>query len=154
TTAVLANGGTPRDYLGEDRVPGPTLPLVCIPTTSGTGSEVSASGVFTDQDNHIKVGAMSNYFRPRVAIVDPRLTLSCPRKVTADSGIDALTHAIEAYTAVDNETFPLPRGEFSLYQGRHPLGDCLAEKAIAIIGKNLVRAVENPSNLPAREAMS
>jgi len=154
TAAVLANGGTPRDYLGEDKVPGPTLPLVCVPTTSGTGSEVSASSVFTDQENHLKVGAMSNYLRPAVAIVDPRLTVSCPRQVTADSGIDALTHAIEAFTAVDNAEFPLPPGEMSLYQGRHPLGDCLAETAIKVIGENLPIAVEQPNNLAAREAMS
>jgi alcohol dehydrogenase class IV len=151
---VLAHGGSPRDYLGEDRIGGPILPLVCIPTTSGTGSEVSASSVFTDQDNNIKAGAMSNYLRPKVAIVDPRLTLSCPRKVTADSGIDAMTHAIEAFTAVDNADFPLPPGETSLYQGRHPLGDCLAEKAIAIIAKNLPTAVESPHDLAAREAMA
>jgi alcohol dehydrogenase class IV len=154
TATVLAHGGAARDYLGEDRVPGPVLPLICVPTTSGTGSEVSASGVFTDEENHIKVGAMSAYLRPRVAVVDPRLTLTCPRQVTADSGIDAMTHAIEAYTAVDNSVFPLPPGEISLYQGRHPLGDCLAEKAISILGANLVRAVEHPSDLAAREAMS
>ena len=80
TATILAHGGAPRDYLGEDRVPGPILPLICVPTTAGTGSEVSASGVFTDQDNHIKVGAMSNYLRPAVAVVDPRLTLSCPQE--------------------------------------------------------------------------
>lgn len=154
TATVLAHGGSPRDYLGEDKIPGPIVPLICIPTTSGTGSEVSASGVFTDEDNHIKAGAMSNYLRPTVAIVDPKLTLSCPRKVTADSGIDAMTHAIETFTAVDNATFPLPPGEHSLYQGRHPLGDCLAEKAIAIIAKNLPAAVDNPQDLAAREAMS
>ena len=68
--------------------------------------------------------------RPTGPRVDPLLTVSCPPKVTADSGIDALTHAIEAYTAVDNETFPLPPGERSVYQGKHPMGDCLAEKAI------------------------
>ncbi len=152
--AVLAHGGSPRDYLGEDRIPGPTLPLICTPTTSGTGSEVSAASVFTDHENHIKASAMSNYLRPALALVDPRLTLTCPRKVTADSGIDALTHAIEAYTAVDNHVFPLPPGEKSLYQGRHPLGDLLAERAIATIGANLVRAVEHPSDLAAREAMS
>ena len=151
---VLAHGGTPRDYLGEDRISGPILPLICIPTTAGTGSEVSASGVFTDQDNHIKAGAMSNYLRPLVAVVDPRLTLCCPRKVTADSGIDAMTHAIEAFTAVDNADFPLPPGETSLYQGRHPLGDCLAERAIRLIAANLPRAVEHPSDVAAREAMS
>jgi alcohol dehydrogenase class IV len=154
TATILAHGGVPRDYLGEDKVPGPIRPLICVPTTSGTGSEVSASGVFTDQENHIKVGAMSNYLRPAAAVVDPRLTLSCPKKVTADSGIDALTHAIEAYTAIDNAEFPLPPGQTSCYQGRHPLGDCLAEKAIAIIGANLVRAVEHPNDLAAREAMS
>ncbi|MEX0676800.1 MAG: iron-containing alcohol dehydrogenase [Pirellulales bacterium] len=154
TAVVLAHGGTPRDYLGEDRVPGPVVPLVCIPTTSGTGSEVSSAGVFTDSENNIKVGATSNYLRPAFAVVDPRMTLGCPRKVTADSGIDAMTHAIEAYTAVDNSAFPLPPGTTSLYQGRHPLGDCLAEKAISIIGANLVQAVENPGDLAAREAMS
>ena len=152
--AMLTHGGTARDYLGEDRVPGPVLPLICIPTTSGTGSEVTAAAVFTDEAKHIKVGSISNYFRPRVAIVDPRLTLSCPRKVTADSGIDAMTHAIEAYTAVDNAEFPLPLGEVSLFQGRHPLGDCLAEKAISLIGANLARAVEQPNDLAAREAMA
>jgi alcohol dehydrogenase class IV len=152
--AVLAHGSSPRDYLGEDRVPGPILPLVAIPTTAGTGSEVSAAGVFTDEENHIKAGAMSNYMRPAVALVDPKLTLTCPRKVTADSGIDALTHAIEAYTAVDNADFPLPPGQTSIYQGRHPLGDCLAEKAIEIIGANLRRAVEHPDDLAAREAMA
>jgi alcohol dehydrogenase class IV len=153
-SAMLAHGGSPHDYLGEDRVPGPVLPLVCIPTTSGTGSEVTAAAVFTDEANHIKVGSISNYFRPKVALVDPRLTLSCPRKVTADSGIDAMTHAIEAYTAVDNTEFPLPPGEVSLFQGRHPLGDCLAERAIWLIGANLARAVENPSDLAAREGMA
>ncbi len=152
--AALAHSGSPRDYLGENKVPGPVTPLICVPTTSGTGSEVSAAGVFTDQENNIKVGAMSNYLRPTVALVDPQLTLSCPRKVTADSGIDAMTHAIEAYTAVDYKDFPLPPGETSCYQGRFPLADVLAEKAIATIGANLERAVEHPDDLAAREAMS
>jgi len=154
TAAVMTNGGHPRDYFGEDKIPLPSLPLICIPTTAGTGSEVSASCVLTDRENAIKIGMMSNYMRPAVALVDPSLTLTCPRKVTADSGIDALTHAIEAYTAVDNATFPLPPGVLSLYQGRHPLGDCLAEKAISLIGANLVNVVENPSDRAAREAMA
>jgi alcohol dehydrogenase class IV len=152
--AVLSHGGTPRDYLGESKVPGPVLPFVCVPTTAGTGSEVSGAGVFTDTANNIKVGAMSNYLRPAVAVVDPRLTLSCPRKVTADSGIDAMTHAIEAYTAVDYQQFPLGPGETAVYQGRYPLADCLAEKAISTIGANLQRAVEQPDDLEAREAMA
>src|SRR5262249_55954334 len=79
---------------------------------------------------------------------------SCPPKVTADSGIDALTHAVEAYTAVDNEAFPLPPGERTVYQGRHPLGDILAEKAIVLIGANLRRAGSNGNDLEARNGMA
>lgn len=152
--AVLSHGGTSRDYIGEDKIPGPVLPLICIPTTAGTGSEVSASSVMTDKAAQLKVGILSNYLRPRVALVDPELTLSCPRKVTADSGIDALTHAIEAFTAVDNAVFPLPPGERSTYQGRHPFGDMLAEKAIALVGQHLARACEAPHDLEAREGMA
>jgi alcohol dehydrogenase class IV len=151
---VLAHGGSPRDYVGDDKIPGPVFPLICVPTTAGTGSEVSGASVLTDADAKIKVGVLSNYLRPRVAVVDPLLTVSCPPKVTADSGIDALTHAIEAYTAVDNEVFPLPEGERSIYQGRHPLGDVLAEKAISLIGANLRRAVANGDDLEARDGMA
>src|SRR5207248_9954774 len=104
--------------------------------------------------NQMKVGILSNHLRPCVAVVDPLLTLSCPAKVTADSGIDALTHALEACTAVDNASFPLPPGERSVYQGRHPFGDMLAEKAIALIGKYLRRAVKDGGDLEAREAMA
>jgi len=154
TAAVLSHGGKPHDYVGDDRIPGPIAPLICIPTTAGTGSEVSAATVLTDTENQIKVGILSNYLRPRIALVDPLLTVSCPAKVTADSGIDALTHAIEAYTAVDNESFPLPDGERSVYQGRHPLGDILAEKAIALIGANLRRAVASGQDLEARDGMA
>ncbi len=154
TATVLAHGGRPVDYIGDDKIPGPVHPLICVPTTAGTGSEVSAAAVLTDTDNKIKVGILSNYLRPRVAVVDPLLTVSCPPKVTADSGIDALTHAIEAYTAVDNADFPLPAGERTVYQGRHPLGDCLAERAIALIGANLRRAVARGDDLDAREGMA
>ncbi|MCS6849893.1 MAG: iron-containing alcohol dehydrogenase, partial [Gemmataceae bacterium] len=154
TAAVLTHGGSPLDYVGENKVPGPILPLICVPTTAGTGSEVSAAAVFTDIEQQIKVGVLSNYLRPKVAVVDPLLTQSCPPKVTAESGIDALTHAIEAYTAVDNATFPLPPGETTVYQGRHPLGELIAEKAISLIGQFLRRAVRDGSDLEAREGMA
>src|SRR5262245_18138019 len=154
TAVILAHGGTPRDYVGDDKIPGPVAHLICVPTTAGTGSEVSAASVLTDTENKMKVGVLGNYLRPRVAVVDPLLTVSCPPKVTADSGIDALTHAIEAYTAVDNATFPLPPGERSVYQGRHPLADALAEKAIALIGANLRRAVRDGNDHDAREGMT
>ncbi len=152
--ALLTHGGSPRDYVGDDKIPGPIMPLVCVPTTAGTGSEVSAASVLTDTDAKLKVGVLSNYLRPRVALIDPLLTVSCPPKVTADSGIDALTHAIEAYTAVDNAAFPLPAGERSIYQGRHPLGDCLAERAIALTGTYLRRAVADGTDVEAREGMA
>lgn len=154
TAVVLTHGGQPADYVGDDCIPGPIMPLICIPTTAGTGSEVSGASVLTDSDKHMKVGILSNALRPRIAIVDPLLTVSCPPKVSADSGIDALTHAIEAYTAVDNESFPLPPGEKTIYQGRHPVGDMLAEKAIRLIGANLRRAVADGQDLEAREAMA
>ncbi len=151
---VLTHGGGPRSYVGDDQIPGPIVPLVCVPTTAGTGSEVSGASVLTDTEKQMKVGVLSNYLRPRFAVVDPLLTVSCPNKVSADSGIDALTHAIEAYTAVDNEEFPLPPGERTIYQGRHPMGDLLAERAIELIGANLRRAVANGSDLAARDGMA
>ncbi|MGE3803634.1 MAG: iron-containing alcohol dehydrogenase [Gemmataceae bacterium] len=154
TATVLAHGGAPKDYIGDDKIPGPITSLVCIPTTAGTGSEVSAAAVLTDTENHIKVGILSNHLRPRVALVDPLLTVSCPHKVTADSGIDALTHAIEAYTAVDNAVFPLPPGERSVYQGKHPMGDMMAEKAIELVGQHLRHAVLDGQNIEAREGMA
>jgi alcohol dehydrogenase class IV len=154
TATLLAHGGSPRDYIGDDKIPGPVGTLICVPTTAGTGSEVTAATVLTDSENQMKVGVLSNYLRPRAAVVDPLLTVSCPPKVTADSGIDALTHAIEAYTAVDNADFPLPPGERTVYQGRHPLGDCLAERAISLVGAFLRRAVADGNDLEAREGMA
>jgi alcohol dehydrogenase class IV len=154
TAVVLTHGGTPMMYAGDGRVPGPVIPLLCLPTTAGTGSEVSAAAVLTDTENQIKVGILSNHLRPRVAVIDPVLSVSCPAKVTADSGIDALTHAIEAYTAIDNSAFPLPPGERTVYQGKHPFGDVLAEKAIALIGTHLRQAVADGQDLEAREGMA
>jgi alcohol dehydrogenase class IV len=151
---LLTHGGKAADYIGDGRVPGPILPVICVPTTAGTGSEVSHAAAFTDTDSQVKTGLLSFYLRPRLAIVDPLLTVSCPPKVTADSGIDALTHAIEAYTAVDNAEFPLPPGEKSAYQGKNPLGDVNAEKAIRLCGQYLHRAVKNGQDLEAREGMA
>jgi alcohol dehydrogenase class IV len=151
---VLAHGGSPRDYAGENTIAGPIWPLVCVPTTAGTGSEVSAAAVLTDSEAQNKFGILSNYLRPRAAVVDPALCQKCPPKVTADSGIDALTHAIEAFTAIENENFPLPPGERSVYQGHHPLGDVLAEKAIELVGNHLRTAVHQGDNTDARDGMA
>ncbi len=151
---ALGHGGDPRDYVGEEKVPGPVMPLLCVPTTAGTGSEVSAAAVFTDTDKQLKVSCLSNYLRPAAAVVDPLLTVSCPSKVTADSGIDALTHAIEGYTAVDNSAYPLPDGERSVYQGKNPFADMCAEKTFKLVGKYLRRAVRDGNDLEARDGMA
>jgi alcohol dehydrogenase class IV len=153
--AILAtHGGPPSRYFGFANVPGPVLPLVCVPTTAGTGSEVSHAAVLTDTENHVKVSALSQHLRPALALVDPALTDGCPRKVTADSGIDALTHAIEAYTAIDYQDLPAGPHEPVAYEGRHPLGMCLAEKAIALIGQHLVAAVTDGADQAARDGMA
>ncbi|MEX2187276.1 MAG: iron-containing alcohol dehydrogenase [Pirellulales bacterium] len=154
TATVLAHGGTCRDYAGDGVVPGPVLPLVCVPTTAGTGSEVSAASVLSDPQQATKFGILSNFLRPRVAVVDPLLTVSCPAKVTADSGIDALSHAVEALTAIDNERFPLPEGERTVYQGHHAMGDLVAERAIELVGQFLRRAVADGNDLEARDGMA
>ena len=152
---VLAHGGSPQRYFGFGNVPGPVAPLVCVPTTAGTGSEVSHAAVLTDKANHVKVSTLSQLLRPAIALVDPALTDGCPRQVTADSGIDALTHAIEAYTAIDYRDLAVAsRHEPVAYEGRHPLGMCLAEKAIELIGQHLVVAVQDGSNQTARDGMA
>ena len=151
---LLAHGGEPSRYFGFGNVPGPVAPLVCVPTTSGTGSEVSHAAVLTDTANHIKVSTLSQHLRPLLAVVDPALTDNCPKQVTADSGIDALTHAIEAYTAIDFDRLDAPPNAPVAYEGRFPLGECLAEKAISLIGQHLVTAVNEGGNRSARDGMA
>jgi alcohol dehydrogenase class IV len=154
TSTVCTHGGEPNDYFGFDNVPGPVLPLVCVPTTSGTGSEVSHAAVLTDTSSELKVSTLSNYLRPSLAVVDPELTYDCPRQVAADAGIDALTHAIEGYTAIDYQALELSPGEKSAYEGRFPLGECLAEKSMELIGRHLVSAVHNADDHEARDGMA
>src|SRR5947208_5127114 len=151
---LLTHGGEPARYFSFDNVPGPVLPLVCVPTTAGTASEVSHAAVLTDKANRMKVSTLSQFLRPVLAVVDPALTDCCPRQVTADSGIDALTHAIESYTAIDFDQLDAPDGAPVAYEGRHPLGECLAEKAIALIGEHLVTAVQDGNKQAARDGMA
>jgi alcohol dehydrogenase class IV len=151
---VLKHGGACRDYSGFGNVPGPVMPLVCIPTTAGTGSEVSHAAVLTDTDNQMKISILSHFLRPMLALVDPELTLTCPPRATADSGIDALTHAIEGMTATHYNELDVPADEPFPYDGKQPIADCMAEKAITLIGRHLVTAVREPGNLAAREGMA
>ncbi|QDU39089.1 1,3-propanediol dehydrogenase [Maioricimonas rarisocia] len=154
-TAVGATfGGDFEQYVDHDNIPGPVRPLICVPTTAGTGSEVSHSAVLTDTENNIKVSTLSEYLRPRFAIVDPEMTRSCPKKPSADAGIDALTHAVEAYLATRYDELPFPAGSSFPYEGAHPLGQSLAEQAIRLVGQHLVRVVNEPDDMEAREGMA
>ncbi|TLS38432.1 hydroxyacid-oxoacid transhydrogenase [Pseudalkalibacillus caeni] len=149
---LMEYGGHPRDYFGgENLVPGPIAPLIAIPTTAGTGSEVTSVAVLTDTENNLKVGISDNYLRPAVALLDPELTVNLPSFVTACSGIDALSHAVEAFTAKDFK-YIQAEGEL-LFQGANPISDGLAYKAIELISQNLTLAVQQGSNLEARANM-
>jgi alcohol dehydrogenase class IV len=151
TALLMAHGGHPNDYFGENKVPGPIAPLIAIPTTAGTGSEVTSVSVLTDTDNNLKVGISDNYLRPTVALLDPELTVGLPPYVTACTGIDALAHAVEAYTAVDYKHVQA-QGDI-LFQGSLPISDSLALQAIELIADNLALAVHQGSNLTARSNM-
>lgn len=150
----VTHGGHPSDYYGFDKVPGRVIPIICVPTTSGTGSEVTHAAVLTDHSIKLKVSSLSPYFRPTLALVDPILTVSCPKNVTAESGMDALTHAIEAYTNIHYTELPAPDNQEMPYDGKNPIADIFAEKAIKLIGEHLVMAVVNPEDLNAREGMA
>jgi alcohol dehydrogenase class IV len=101
---LISHGGQLQDYYGEFKVPGPTLPLIAVPTTAGTGSEVTPVAVISDPDRTLKVGISSPHLIATAAICDPDLTMTCPASLTAIAGADALTHAIEAFTAAKRGT--------------------------------------------------
>ncbi len=151
---LLTHGGELADYVGDSRVPGPVLPLVCVPTTAGTGSEVSPAAVYTDTARAIKVSCLSPHLRPALAVVDSALTDGCPARVSADAGIDALTHAVEAYTACGQAEFQARPGGATVYQGKNPLADLVAGEAIRLVGRYLKRAVLTPGDAEARDGMA
>jgi alcohol dehydrogenase class IV len=162
TTSVVAeHGGSVLDYVapptgGGEPVPGPGIPTVCLPTTSGTGSETSPVSVISLPDEDLKVGISSPHQRPDVALVDPGLTVTLPPGPTASSGMDALSHAIEAYTTRRYDAKPTPdsRAERPDYNGRSILTDQFARRAIELVGNNLRRAVDNGNDLEARRQMA
>jgi alcohol dehydrogenase class IV len=124
-------------YEGVGKVPGPTAPLICIPTTAGTGSEVTVFAVITDRQRPFKMAIGSTHLLPRVALCDPELTMSMPQPLTAATGMDALTHAIECYS---NTVY-------------HPVSKALALEAIRLVGGALRRAYANGRDLDARTDM-
>ena len=129
---ILTHGGRPEQYYGENKVPGPLLPVIAIPTTAGTGSEVTPVAVLGDTERQTKVGISSPHLIPKVAICDPELTLSCPPVITAVSGADALTHAVESFTAARRPVTPRLSID-NVFVGKNVLSDQFALLAITSI---------------------
>jgi len=136
--AILAvYGGKPRDYEDRSRIGPHPLPIIAIPTTAGTGSEVTFGAVITDTGAKFKFTVKSPSIAPKIALVDPELTLSMPPALTAATGMDALTHAIEAYTS----------------KAAEPISDACALYAAELIATHLPQAVRDGKDLEARSAV-
>lgn len=137
--ALLAtNGGEIKDYEGVDKSKKPQLPMVGINTTAGTGSEMTLFAIITDEERHIKMALVDKHLTPIIAVNDPMLMLAMPKSLTAATGMDALTHAVEAYVST----------------AATPITDACAEKAIELISTYLVKAVENGEDVEARDMMA
>jgi alcohol dehydrogenase class IV len=147
---LLRHGGRPQDYYGEYKVPGPVLPLIAVPTTAGTGSEVTPVAVLSDSERSLKVGISSPYLIPTASICDPDLTATCPPGLTAIAGADALTHAIEAFTALRRETVP-GIAQDRVFVGKNAMSDHFALGAIRLLWQGLEAACTNGSDTVARE---
>lgn len=146
---LLTHGGTPQAYYGELKVPGPILPLIAVPTTAGTGSEVTPVAVLSDPDRSLKVGISSPYLIPVAAICDPELTLTCPAQLTAYAGADALTHALEAFTATRRRpTATLTQDR--VFIGKNAISDQFALTAIALLWQGLEAACRDGADREAR----
>lgn len=146
---LLSHGGQPQDYYGELKVPGPILPLIALPTTAGTGSEVTPVAVLSDSGRSLKVGISSPHLIPAVAICDPELTLTCPPGLTAIAGADALTHAIEAFTATRRPATATLTQE-RVFVGKNALSDQFALTAISLLWQGLERVCTDGTDLTAR----
>lgn len=134
---LLTNGGKAEDYLGIGKISKPGVPKIMVPTTAGTGAEVTFTAVFINEKTKSKGGMNGDPLYPDAALLDPELTISIPPGVTASTGIDAFTHAIEAYLSTQ----------------AHPVSDMYALEAIEMISRNLPLAYANGDNLEARSAM-
>jgi alcohol dehydrogenase len=138
TSAIMAtNKGNITDYFGVDLVPKSGLPTIMIPTTAGTGSEVTPIAILSDETEKLKIGVVSPHLFPAVAILDPELTLKLPPHITAATGMDALIHAIESYTSVNASG----------------ITDMLAFHAMELLFHNIRTAFANGDHLEARSKM-
>jgi len=132
--AFSRNQGTISDFMGANKIEKPSAPLIAIPTTAGTGSEVTPFTIITNTKTDVKMLISSPHLIPVVALVDPQMTLKMPKGITAATGLDALTHAIEAYVSLKAQ----------------PLTDTFALQAIRLISGNLRKAYSQPDDLEAR----
>ena len=135
---LITNDGKALDYIGVGLVPKPGLPTIMVPTTAGTGSEVTWTAVFTRRKEKAKGGINSPYLYPSLALLDPELTVTVPPEMTAATGMDALCHAIESFTSIK----------------ANALSDMVALEAIGLISANLPIAYADGRNLEARENMA
>ena len=136
--AILAvYGGKITDYEGGGKVPGPVVPMIAVPTTAGTGSEVTAFSVITDHSRNYKLTVVSNYLLPAYAILDPELITGVPASTAAACGVDAMVHALEAYISL----------------AASPFSDIFARKALELIGKYIRSYVADRKNETAAEGM-
>jgi len=137
-SALLTNPGKTKDYFGKEKVPKRGKPTLIVPTTSGTGAEVTKHAIFLDRESNVKKAVASSNLLPDVAIVDPMLTVSCPPPVTASAGIDAFLHAAEPF----------------LSKNANPITDAMALEAISITSRWLGPAFADGQDLDARYYMS
>ena len=136
-------------------VPGPLKPLVAIPTTCGTGSETTGVAIFDFLEMRAKTGISDRGLRPTIGLVDPENTRTLPQMVTACSGLDVLCHGLESFTALPFDERPAPEnpGLRPAYQGANPISDVWAVRAIEMVSRNIVRAVQDPADDEARGRM-
>ena len=133
----LTNDEPLRNWLGIDLIKHPGVPMILVPTTAGTGSEVTPNAIVTLPDESLKVGIVSRHLLPQIVILDPELTLGLPKPITAATGMDAFVHALESYISTK----------------ANPISDMYAMESMRLIGANIVDAYENGRSLKAREAM-
>ncbi len=134
---LLTNGGKMSDYMGFGKAKKPMLPSIGVPTTAGTGSEAQSFALIADEKSHLKMACGDRKAAFRAAILDPEVTVSQPRSVTAVTGIDALSHAVESYVS----------------SRRNPLSQAFARQAWRSLEQNFDRVLRDPSDLEARGAM-
>ncbi|WP_119289990.1 iron-containing alcohol dehydrogenase [Azohydromonas sediminis] len=153
-SVTIPNARPVGELVGHADWPVAPLPLVAVPTTAGTGSEITPGAILVQPGSATKVALMANGLRPAVAVVDPELTLTCPARVTADAGLDALTHAIESWLTKDAVDFDVEGDPDPGYSGRSELTVMFAREATALVFRHLATAFEHPQDRQARRGMA